>query len=285
LTLSAANTYTGDSIVNGGTLRVTGSVAGGVVVNDTATFDAAVPQTVKTLTVNAGGLTTVSAGPLKVGDNTSAQPLTVAATGKVDVQSTGLVVDYASTGAASDNAAVASVRNAIISGYSGGTWTGNGITSSTAAASASNRAVGYALASEVLPFSNGTSDTFLGTTVDKSTVVARYTLAGDATLDGSVDFNDLVKLAQNYNTTVKNSTESWWNHGDFTYDGITDFNDLVKLAQNYNTVLPTEPIPGAPIGFEADLARAFASVPEPGTLSLLGLAGAALVGRRRRRSR
>jgi autotransporter-associated beta strand protein len=285
LTLSAANTYTGDSIVNGGTLRVTGSVAGGVVVNDTATFDAAVPQTVKTLTVNAGGLTTVSAGPLKVGDNTSAQPLTVAATGKVDVQSTGLVVDYASTGAASDNAAVASVRNAIISGYSGGTWTGNGITSSTAAASASNRAVGYALASEVLPFTNGTSDTFLGTTVDKSTVVARYTLAGDATLDGSVDFNDLVKLAQNYNTTVKNSTESWWNHGDFTYDGITDFNDLVKLAQNYNTALPTEPIPGAPIGFEADLARAFASVPEPGTLSLLGLAGAALVGRRRRRSR
>src|SRR5207248_9116458 len=121
----------------------------------------------------------------------------------------------------------------------------------------------YALASEVRPFSNGSTDTFLGTTVDKTTVVARYTLAGDATLDGIVDFNDLVKLAQNYNTTVSSFTESWWNKGDFTYDGITDFNDLVKLAQNYNSALPSDPVPGASAAFEADRAKAFASVPEP----------------------
>ena len=94
-----------------------------------------------------------------------------------------------------------------------------------------------------------------------------------------------MKLAQNYNTKVSDTTESWWNKGDFTYDGMTDFNDLVKLAQNYNTALPTEAIPGAPVGFEADLARAFASVPEPGTLSILGIGGLALMGRRRRRSR
>ena len=63
---------------------------------------------------------------------------------------------------------------------------------------------------------------------------------------------------------------------------MTDFNDLVKLAQNYNTALPSEPIPGASAVFEADLARAFASVPEPGTLSMLGIGGVALIGRRRR---
>jgi hypothetical protein len=123
----------------------------------------------------------------------------------------------------------------------------------------------------------------MGTSVDGSAVVARYTLSGDATLDGSVDFNDLVKLAQNYNTTVKNATDSWWTHGDFTYDGVTDFNDLVKLAQSYNTALPTDPIPGAPVAFQADLARAFASVPEPGTFSVLGLGVLALLGRRKRR--
>ncbi len=41
-------------------------------------------------------------------------------------------------------------------------------------------------------------------------MTARYwranTLLGDANLDGVVDFNDLVKLAQNYNTTVSAST-------------------------------------------------------------------------------
>jgi hypothetical protein len=127
-----------------------------------------------------------------------------------------------------------------------------------------------------------TGGKFLGQTVDPSTVVVRYTLAGDATLDGAVDFNDLVKLAQNYNTTVSTTTESWWNHGDFTYDGVTDFNDLVKLAQNYNTALPTEAVPGAPVNFEADLARAFAVAPEPGTLSLLAVGALALLRRRNR---
>jgi hypothetical protein len=58
----------------------------------------------------------------------------------------------------------------------------------------------------------------------------------------------------------------------------------VKLAQNYNTALPTDPIPGAPANFSADLAAAFASVPEPGALSVLALSAFGLAGRRRRRS-
>ena len=92
-----------------------------------------------------------------------------------------------------------------------------------------------------------------------------------------------MKLAQNYNTKVSDAGESWWSHGDFTYDGTTDFNDLVKLAQNYNTALPSEAIPGASAAFEADLARAFAQAPEPGTLGLAAVAACGLAARRRRR--
>jgi hypothetical protein len=137
------------------------------------------------------------------------------------------------------------------------------------------------LASEAIGPAGGT---YLGAPVDGSSVIARYTLLGDATLDGLVDFNDLVKLAQSYNTTVSATTGSWWYNGDFTYDGVVDFNDLVKLAQNYNTALPAAPVAGASAGFEADLARAFASVPEPSaTILMLGVAGLA-AGRRRRRS-
>ena len=64
------------------------------------------------------------------------------------------------------------------------------------------------------------------------------------------------------------------------YDGNTDFLDLAKLAQNYNTALPSSPVAGASADFQADLARAFAEVPEPGTISLLGLGAVALLARR-----
>jgi len=73
-----------------------------------------------------------------------------------------------------------------------------------------------------------------------------------------------------YNTTVKDSTDSWWTHGDFNYDGVVDFLGPGGAGpQNYNTALPSAPIPGASAGFEADLARAFASVPEPGALGIM----------------
>jgi autotransporter-associated beta strand protein len=286
LNINGVTTFAGPVEVNGGTLSLAGSIANSpmVTVNDGGTFSAAASQVVKNVTVNAGGVARVATGVQKVltiGDNTSASPLAING-GKLDVTTNGLVVDVSD---GSEGAAIKSVRDLIVAGYNAtgagnnGDFNGNGITSSNAALDHS-KAVGYALAGEV---SSGPELKFLGQTVDASSVVARFTLAGDATLDGSVDFNDLVKLAQNYNSSVKDTTDSWWTHGDFTYDGVTDFNDLVKLAQNYNTALPTDPIAGAPAAFEADLARAFASVPEPGTLSVLGLGAVALLARRKRR--
>jgi autotransporter-associated beta strand protein len=278
------NAYTGGTTVAAGVLDVSGSVAtsSGVTVNGGA-FHASAAQTVKALNVTGGvaAVTTATKAALTVGDGTGAtNPITITG-GSVDLQGNGLIVRYAP---GNDPAVLQSVRGQIVAAYNAGgaAWQGSGIGSSTAAANSSG-AVGYALATEVLPFADGSTDTFMGSPVDTGSVVARYTLGGDATLDGSVDFNDLVKLAQNYNTTVSATTDSWWNKGDFTYDGIVDFNDLVKLAQNYNTAIPTDPIAGASAVFQADLARAFASVPEPGTLSILGLGAVALMGRRRRR--
>jgi hypothetical protein len=63
-------------------------------------------------------------------------------------------------------------------------------------------------------------------------------LIGDANYDHTVDFNDLVILAQNYNTTGKT-----WSQGDFNGDGKVDFNDLTLLAQHYNTSLVPSPTP------------------------------------------
>jgi hypothetical protein len=63
-----------------------------------------------------------------------------------------------------------------------------------------------------------------------------FALAGDANHDRSVDFNDLVALAQHYNAA------GTFVEGDYNYDGTVDFNDLVILAQRYNTTLPPPPV-------------------------------------------
>jgi hypothetical protein len=106
------------------------------------------------------------------------------------------------------------------------------------------------------------------------------TLPGDANVDGSVNFNDLAALAQNYNNT---DGQRLWPHGDFTYDGNVDFNDLAALAQNYN--VSTVPTPGmfSP-AFDAQWQGALeqaAIVPEPATLLLFAGAGLLVPGRRR----
>jgi uncharacterized protein (TIGR03382 family) len=149
----------------------------------------------------------------------------------------------------------------------------------------SAHSLAYAQASQVGVYKSGLYHWLTEDLAGNDTVV-RYTLNGDVNMDGAVDFNDLVKLAQNYNTTAPASTPGWWYRGDFTGDGVTDFNDLVKLAQNYNTSLaPAGPVPGGSAQFDSDLAAAFASVPEPamGLWAFLGAGGLLALGRRRRR--
>jgi hypothetical protein len=218
---------------------------------------------------------TVSTGALSIGG-----------TAQLDIDTNQLIVNYPTPGPSP----MSSVRNAIVTGYNaaGTHWTGPGGIVSTNAKDDAQKAIGYAEAAEVFGISGAQTASWLSNTVDATAVLLRFTISGDATLDGAVDFNDLVKLAQNYNTTVSAATDSWWIHGDFTYDGIVDFNDLVALAQNYNTLLlPAAPIPGAPAGFSDDLAAAFAGVPEPCTLAVVavfGMAGAPSQRRRRRRA-
>jgi hypothetical protein len=168
-----------------------------------------------------------------------------------------------------ESTALSQIRSYIFQGAQ----TGNGILNNT------GKPIGYAQASEVLGPNGGA---FLGLTTDATSVLVRPTLPGDANLDGAVNFADLVQLAQHYNTNVSATTDSWWFNGDFTYNGIVDFNDLVLLAQNYNAVLFARPIPGAPAEFEADLAAAFASVPEPSACAPLA-GGAVCLARRRTR--
>jgi GH25 family lysozyme M1 (1,4-beta-N-acetylmuramidase) len=123
--------------------------------------------------------------------------------------------------------------------------------------------IGYAFAADLV---TTLPTTQAGVSIDTSSIFLRRTLKGDANLDGSVNFDDLLKLAASYN-----AVGTVWTAGDFNYDGLTNFDDLLSLAANYNASV------------SADWALAIASVPEPAVLTLtLGTAGLALRRRGRR---
>ncbi|HEY1921280.1 MAG TPA: dockerin type I domain-containing protein, partial [Tepidisphaeraceae bacterium] len=110
----------------------------------------------------------------------------------------------------------------------------------------------------------------------------KYTLYGDADLDGSVTGSDFTILVGNLGKSVNS-----WDQGDFNYDGAVGGVDFTMLVGNLGKATN-----GAAIALPAaDLAAidAFAAanglmadVPEPGSGMVLVIAAAGAMGRRRR---
>ena len=103
---------------------------------------------------------------------------------------------------------------------------------------------------------------------------------GDANFDESIDFADLLIVAQHYASSTGGSFDA----GDFNLDGVVDFTDLLAIAQNYGDVLG-DSIALLPEGvnptFTSDWQTARAMVPEPGAIG--ALIGIGVMSRRRPR--
>jgi autotransporter-associated beta strand protein len=98
-----------------------------------------------------------------------------------------------------------------------------------------------------------------GMDADSYDVTVKPFMAGDANLDGQVKIGDLVTLAQHWNQ----ASGATWFDGDANGDGQIKIGDLVALAQNWNKTV-----------------TAGGAVPEPLTLTVLGLGGLAVLRRR-----
>jgi hypothetical protein len=155
--------------------------------------------------------------------------LAMADQGRLDLNSTALVVDYTGTSAAQQ------VRTLLASGYNNGAWTGYGIVSSTA--NASGKFIGYAEASSL--FTSFPAN-FRGETIDNTTIVARVTFGGDANLDGTVNVADLGAVATNWQKTGR-----FFADGDSNYDNKVDVADLGILASNWQSGTPMPSMPFA----------------------------------------
>ena len=203
------------------------------------------------------GLTTVAAGTLQLG---LAAQTAVLSHGGADVQAGQLLFNYAG---GADPAAT--IQGLLASSYraAGGAFSSGQIFSSTVGAA--GLALGW------------TDDT------SSQTVIVKPAMFGDATLDGVVNSDDLVKVLTSYNQS------GTWSTGDFTYDGVVNSDDLVKVLTSYNQTIPAGfSVEGANLDAPAIAllnGAGITTVPEPGTLALLaaGLLGLLATTRSRRR--
>lgn len=211
------------------------------------------------LSVNAGRLRVAPTGTTAATSSVSALSIagmTDAWSATLDLADNAMIVNYTGT------SPLATIRNQIKSGSSA-MWSGTGITSSIAASVAidgSNihkTALGYAEASE-LGLNN-----FAGLPIAGNAVVIRYTLAGDANLDGMVNAIDFNAVATKFGSAASN-----WTTGDFNYDGTINSLDFDLLAVNFNF---SQPIPAV---LSASL------IPEPAAISGVIIALSCLLRRR-----
>jgi hypothetical protein len=170
--------------------------------------------------------------------------------GRIDLTDNAMIVNY------SGASPFASILGLLDSAYNAGSWNGPGIMSSTVAGGfIHSRGIGIAEAS-VLGLTS-----FMGETVDADAIVMRYTLNGDANLDGTVDIKDLYLLATHWNQPGS------WVAGDFNYDGSVNTLDLTALSSNWQQTLPSF----APV-----------LIPEPAQIAVLLLGAFGFTQRRRR---
>jgi hypothetical protein len=135
----------------------------------------------------------------------------IAPTARLDLSDNAAIVDYAGV------SPVAVVREKILSGRGGSglgaTWTGTGITSSTAEAAnqtqPESRSLGYA-ENATLPL--GALTMFHGAPVASTSILIAFTRTGDANLDGVVNDDDVTILGATYAPGVPQPS---WAHGEF----------------------------------------------------------------------
>jgi hypothetical protein len=194
--------------------------------------------------------------------------LTINTGGQLDMGNNHLFINY---GAGPDP--IASVAAELATGYAAGAWNGNGINSSAAAAHSASYGIGYA----------DSADPGNPAGLSSGQIEIKYTLLGDANLDGVVNGVDFGILAANFNKGI-----TGWDQGDFNYDNAVNGVDFGFLAANFNKGASGAAVGSSALSDPALVAFAeanglMADVPEPASLGISGVIVSALLRRRRKR--
>jgi autotransporter-associated beta strand protein len=239
-TLSTIDTYTGGTTVSAGKLIIGAS--------------GALPD----------GSVSITGGTLQLGSNTGLAQLTsltISGTGAFDIGNNHFILTYGSS----------DPINTVAGYIKSGANTGDGIISSAAATLTNGLryGVGYA---------DGADGVVAG--LSSGQIEVKYTLLGDANLDGVVNGSDFSILAANFGTGATN-----WDQGNFLYGSSVNGSDFSALAANFG-----QGDSGAATVSAGDVAAldAFAAanglladVPEPTSAAILGISSLLLARRRK----
>jgi hypothetical protein len=206
------------------------------------------------------------------------QSLTVATGAKIDIADGKLITTSATGTWDNVNTLYTGVTGLVATGRAGNLWTGNGIvTSQTQATGGNFTSIGVAKASDVRPATATATGLWAGQTITGTDTLVMYTYGGDATLDGKINIDDYVKI----DSGIASGLTGWAN-GDFNYDGKVNIDDYTTVIDanigNQNGIFFTAG------GVQAGGLSGVSAVPEPASVTLLGLGAATMFARRRRRT-
>ncbi len=264
--ISGANTYVGGTTVSSGVL-VLGSAQALSPASDVLNIAAGAKMQ---LANSIGGVT---AQLPAVNPGTA-----IAAGGSLDLTNNHLFLNYT---AATQVAIDAAVRGYLINGYNGGAWNGTSGASSGGAINSSTAAL-PANSHFGLGYADGADGVVTG--LVSGQIEIKYTLYGDANLDGVVSGDDFSILVGNLG-----KPDAAWDKGDFNYDGVVSGDDFALLVGNLGrsatgaaVTLPASDL--AAIDAFAAANGLMADVPEPTSAGLLLAAGVGMLARRGRRN-
>jgi hypothetical protein len=168
------------------------------------------------------------------------------------------------------NDPMSTIYGYLLSGYNNGGWNGPGIISSTARSINGSNVYGLGFADGIVPG------------LSSGQIELKYTLLGDANLDGTVNGSDFSILAANFGLGATN-----WDQGNFLFTSSVNGSDFSALAANFGqgdngAAISVSPGDIAALDAFAKANGLLADVPEPSTIGLLALAP--ILIRRRRAS-
>ncbi|MGD0140446.1 MAG: family 16 glycosylhydrolase [Tepidisphaeraceae bacterium] len=141
--------------------------------------------------------------------------LQLVGSGSLDMSNYTMFINYGS-----NPDPISAIAGHIKSGYNGGAWNGTGIMSTAAQTPTNGLYYG-------LGYADGADGVVAG--LSSGQIEVKYTLLGDANLDGLVNAADFNILAANFNQSI-----TGWDQGDFNYDGLVNAADFNELAANFN---------------------------------------------------